>query len=87
MFKKLSNSEYKYRLKIINSYHLNKLEQRIIDKQAEYSYKELYNNPSELMRILFDYGGILQAFKDLSFSAGNATTAFTKLAEVIKNVL
>ena len=55
MFKKLSNSEYKYRIKIINSYHLNKFEQRIIDKQAEYSYKELYNNPSEIMRILFDW--------------------------------
>ena len=87
MFKKLSNSEYKYRLKIINSYHLNKFEQRIINKQTEYSYKELYNNPSEIMRILFDYGGIPQAFEDLSFSVGNATTAFTKLVEVIKNVL
>ena len=34
MFKKLSNSEYKYRLKVINRHHLNKENQRIIDKQA-----------------------------------------------------
>lgn len=87
MFKKLSNSEYKFRLKIINTYHLDKSKQRIINKQAEYSYKELYSNPSEVMRILFDYGSIPQAFEDLSFSVGNATTAFTKLVEVIKNAL
>lgn len=55
MFKKLSKSEMKYRLKIINTYHLDKEHQKAISRQCEYSYKQLFHNPPEIMRILFEY--------------------------------
>ena len=55
MFKKLSKSERKYRLKIINTYHLDKNQQKAINHQCECSYKELFYNPPEVMRILFEY--------------------------------
>ena len=87
MFKKLSNSEYKYRLKVINTYHLNKEKQKIIDRQAEYSYKKLFNSPPTLMEVLFDYSLLMNSFGRLNYSIQNATIAFKKLMEVIKNVL
>lgn len=86
MFKKLSNSEHKFRLKIINCLHLNKEKQRILDKQSEYSYKELFYNIPETMRILFEYSAA-QSFQNLSYEISKATTAFQHLKEVIKNVL
>lgn len=55
MFKNLSKSERKYRLKIINTYHLDKNQQKAINRQCEYSYKALFHNPPEVMRILFEY--------------------------------
>jgi hypothetical protein len=85
MFKKLSKKEYKYRLKIINYLNLNKEKQRILDKQVEYTYKELFYNPSEAMRILFEYS-VPKAFQDLSREASKATIAIQHFAEVIKNV-
>lgn len=86
MFKKLSNSEHKFRLKIINYLHLNKEQQRILDKQGEYSYKELFYNIPETMRILFEYS-VPKTFQNLSWEVNKATTAFQHLKEAIKNVL
>ena len=85
MFKKLSNSEYKFRLKIINCLHLNKEKQRALDKQGEYTYKELFYNIPEAMRILFEYSTI-QSFQNLSYEMSKATTAFQYLKEAVKNV-
>ena len=87
MFKKLSKSEYKYRTKIISTYHLKKPKQKIIDCQKEYTYKELYENPSELMRILFDYSPLstISAFNQMNYSVNKATEAFKKMVEAIKN--
>lgn len=86
MFKKLSKKEHKYRLKIINYLRLNKEKQRILDKQSEYTYKELFYNPSEAMRILLEYS-VVESFQNLSYEMSKATTAFQHLKEVIKNVL
>lgn len=86
MFKKLSKKEHKYRLKIINCLHLNKEKQRILDKQGEYSYKELFYNIPETMRILFEYS-VPKAFQDLSREVYKTTTAIQLLKEVIKNAL
>lgn len=86
MFKQLSNSEYKFRLKIINCLHLNKEKQRILDKQGEYSYKELFYNIPETMRILLEYS-VTQSFQNFSYEVSKVTTAFQHLKEVIKNVL
>lgn len=85
MLKKLSNSEYKFRLKIINCLHLNKEQQRILDKQGEYSYKELFYNVPETMRILLEYS-VPKAFQNLSGEVTKETTAFEYLKEAIKNV-
>ena len=86
MFKKLSNSEYKFRLKIINYLHLNKEKQRVLDKQAEYTYKELFYNHPEAMRILFEYS-VPKVFLDLSCEVNKATMAIQHLKEAIKNIL
>lgn len=85
MFKKLSKKEHKYRLKIINYLRLNKEKQRILDKQTEYTYKELFYNPSEAMRILFEYS-VSKAFQDLSTEVHKTTTAIQLLTEAFKNV-
>ena len=85
MFKKLSKKEHKYRLKIINYLHLNKEKQRILDKQNEYTYKELFYNIPEAMRILLEYSSV-QSFQNLSYEISKTTTAIQHLAEVIKNV-
>ena len=85
MFKKLSKKEHKYRLKIINYLRLNKEKQRILDKQSEYTYKELFYNPSEAMRILLEYS-VPKAFQDLSWEVNKATTAIQHLMEAFKNV-
>lgn len=86
MLKKLSNSEYKFRLKIINYLHLNKEKQRILDKQSEYSYKELYYNIPKAMIILFEYS-VSNAFQSLSAEIAKTTTTIQRLKEAIKNVL
>ena len=82
MFKKLSNSEYKYRLKVINMHHLNKENQRIIDKQAEFSYKELYLKPWLVSEILCYY-----ALNNLNKIMEQCTISINNFAEVIKNAL
>lgn len=86
MFKKLSKKEYKYRLKIINYLCLNKEKQRVLDKQGEYTYKELFYNPPEAMRILLEYS-LPKTFQNLSWEVNKVTTAFQHLKEAIKNVL